>query len=468
MSDAVFYLEGGRGVPFISRRIRTFFDAEVTTAQPMGELVVTLSPHHPLLDQVLLKRMIEAALRTGHSFKATDAIPGTAAIQVGSGEPREYFSTMQNRYCTNFGIGRPNRKKIFDRLAVLFPDMADWPLNRFLGFIESEEGVDFVVAYGEPVQLEKYSSCPACDESVLPLHSGTNHPITGFLTKNVSIYSHCISCGLTFLNRQMPKGELWRYYQEHSYANPQTEAEAQEFLDSISEATVSHFENYLAALPYVKELGEGARIGDLGAGRGEFAFVAKQANPAAEVLAYEWRFPAVLSAELNSRGVKTCIGDFAEMLPSAEPFQMLTAWEVLEHLKVEDLRPLFATVRTSLHEGGLFIFSTPDFNNRYTRALDFWAAAPGEHITVLSRRFLEPMLEQAGLRIIEEKHESVTLKRPSDWFAFGAETDVHFSSKAASSLINDLLCDNELREKFRRTARMKNFGSELILVCRAI
>lgn len=469
MSDVSFYLDGhGKAAAFIAKRIEKFFGANLVPSPPDSGIVVELSVQNPLIDEKLLAAMIEASRVTGHAFKAVDAIPGTDPVQVGIGAPHEYFSNMQHRYCTNFSIGRPNRRKIFGEMEKRFPDLFEWPIERFLSFVESEDGVDFVIAYGEPISLEKFSTCPSCHSVPQPLFLGTSHPITGFLTKNVSIYSHCINCGLTFLNRQMPKAELWRYYQDYSYTSPQSAREVFEFFQNLSEDNVSHFANYVAVTKYISALQTGARIGDVGAGNGEFAVLAKQARPDVEVIAFEWRFSTMLSEELNRRGVVTVIGDFDGALPTSGCFQVLTAWEVVEHLKVGDLAPFFGMIKTALEVGGHFILSTPDFHNRYARALDFWATAPGEHISVLTRQFLEPLLRKAGFEVVEEFHESVTLKRPNDWFAFGATTDVHFSSKAASSIINDFLGDDVVRERIRQNAREKNLGSELILVCRAV
>lgn len=459
--------------PFVERRLSRFFPGSTPLERAVpGIPVVELSARCPLLDETLLADMVAAATSTGQTYVAVDAIPGSEPIRVGlrpASPARPFFSRMQNLYCTNFNIGRPNRRKIFNELSKKFDDLPERPILEILDFLQSEDGVDFVVAYGEPVALQRYDRCPCCGDgapSPQKLYSGTSHPITGFLTKNASIYSHCLKCGLTFLNRQMPREELWRYYQGHSYANAPDEAAIEELLGNLSEANVSHYANYVA----VKEhLVDKSSIGDMGAGRGEFAVLAKRWAPSAEVTAFEWRFDDVVSRALSRRSIKPVDGDIQATVPAAgKKFDVLCAWEVIEHLKFEDFRSFLTMVRTSLAPGGLFIFSTPDFDNPYTKALDFWAMAPGEHISVFSRRFLEPILKEGGFEILDEKHESVTLKRPNDWFAFGENTDVHFSSKGASAIIDDFLEDATARERLRQNARDNNRGSELILICRAL
>lgn len=458
---------------FILRRLSRFFPGAVPQSSASAKLpAVELSSHCPLLDEQLLADMVATAVATGQTYVAVDAIPGSEPIRVGylSGTKFPFFSRMQNLYCTNFNVGRPNRLKIFTELCNKFDDLAERSLLDILAFLESEEGVDFVVAYGEPVTLTRYDKCPSCEVAPPPqsLHSGTSHPITGFLTKNTTIYSHCLQCGLTYLNRQMPREELWRYYQGHSYANAESDEEIESLFNSLGEANVSHYANYIAVMKYITPLPHGAAIADLGAGKGEFAVMAKRASPTTETLAFEWRFDDVITRALERRQISTISGDIQKAISQHKSrFDIVSAWEVIEHLKLEDFRKFLEDTRNALKDGGYFIFSTPDFENPYTMALDMWAMAPGEHISVFSRRFLEPLLNKARLTIVEEMHESVTLKLPNAWFAFGERTNVHFSSKGSAAIINDFLEDDVARERVRQNARDKNLGSELILVCRA-
>ena len=53
------------------------------------------------------------------------------------------------------------------------------------------------------------------------------------------------------------------------------------------------------------------------------------------------------------------------------------------------------------------------------KLLGFWAAYPGEHLSVFSRESLrEPILNSCGLYIFKETHESVTLDLENTWFSW--------------------------------------------------
>lgn len=455
---------------FLGARVRHHFpEAELLVEAREEAPLVMLSLRRPLFDEQLTREMWDTARRTGQTYRSVDAIAGTDPLLVGAlnGSPQPFFSDMQRRYCTNMDVSRPNRRLIFDRLLGKFPDLHEWPLKELLDFLESDPGLNFVVSYGEPVELETYETCPSCEwPQPQPLFASTSHPITGFLTKNRSIYSYCPQCGLAFLNRQMPGDELWRYYGENSYANPADETEIEQIFGFLSEANTSHFANYVAVQGYVQAVPAEGRIGDLGAGRGEFAVLARQWAAQAHIEAIDWRFEQVVKAALTRRNIVAVAGDIqASVKERRGYFDLLCSWEVLEHLKIEDLDSFLEAVQAALRPGGMFIFSTPDFMNPYTHALDFWAMAPGEHISILSRRFLEPKLQRHGFEIVREMHESVTLKQADSWFSFGEATDVSFASKASSGIINDFLSDSVARESLRARARENGLGSELILVC---
>ena len=110
------------------------------------------------------------------------------------------------------------------------------------------------------------------------------------------------------------------------------------------------------------------------------------------------------------------------------------------------------------------MLSTPDFSNMYTKALGFWAAYPGEHLSVLSRQSLEPILNNCGLYIIKETHECVTLDLPDTWFSYGAKTNSTIGSRAQAQIISDFLNIPEARSLFRKYRKDKNVGSEVIFV----
>ena len=183
---------------FVRERLQYWFP-EMRALQEEGvscgvDLVVDLTIFSPLIDEELLKKMLEISWETGHAFQSVDSIPGTSPVRVyhastPNSNLHSYFSLMQPKYCTNFNIQRPNRALIFSRLVMLKPLLAKQSLREILEYIESDQGLDFVVSYGEGVDVRSYLRCPYCDsDKVQAIHSGSSHPITGFITKNNSVF----------------------------------------------------------------------------------------------------------------------------------------------------------------------------------------------------------------------------------------------------------------------------------------
>ncbi len=240
----------------------------------------------------------------------------------------------------------------------------------------------------------------------------------------------------------------------------------------MSDTNTSHLANYVAIKNELQALKKTGKIADLGAGIGEFVAYTRNLLPDADIFALDWRFNEEVKTALSKRNITCVDGDFQSSInnlkESRGKMDLITAWEVIEHIKVEDITIFLDLVSGSLAQDGLFILSTPDFNDYHCQAMDFWSVAPGEHISVLSRRFLEPQLNKCGLKIIDERHESVMMKNSGRWFLFGAETDSHFSSKARSRIIDDFLCREESRNAYNDHCRRSNIGSEIILLAKHI
>ena len=146
---------------------------------------------------------------------------------------------------------------------------------------------------------------------------------------------------------------------------------------------------------------------------------------------------------------------------------MVTLWEVIEHLKIDDFKSLLHSIKKLLKPDGKLIFSTPDFYDVHSQSLDFWAMAPGEHLYVYNLNICAHMLSKSGYELVKYERESVTTKFPNRWYEYGAETNSSLSGRACSSLVESVLLDDELREKFKKINRKNKLGSELIIIAKA-
>ena len=104
-----------------------------------------------------------------------------------------------------------------------------------------------------------------------------------------------------------------------------------------------------------------------------------------------------------------------------------------------------------LNQEVLYCISTPDFCN-YTAALDFWSCFPGEHLSVLSRRFLEPLFNKYDFYVTKEYHEA-TMDLPGTWYKYGSDSNISRGSRSQSFIINDFIKHENSNSGFRQYLR---------------
>jgi 2-polyprenyl-3-methyl-5-hydroxy-6-metoxy-1,4-benzoquinol methylase len=425
----------------------------------------------PLLDHALVERMLDLARDKAAVVQVEGAVPGTAPLFVlppggGSGRPAHLVTwASQRRYGTQVDLFRLKRVKLFRSLLRRFSDLHTWSIERLLDFCGTPAGVELLLSYGEEMAFDRYEACPLCDNrAVYDLHSDGGHPVMGFFTRASVYYQRCGDCGLVFANPVARKQDLGRYYDgyetEAVFAAPVAERHA-----ALSVANTSHLLNYRTLLDHHGgRLHAGARVVDLGGGQGEFCVYAKGRRPDLDVTLIDHGIAAALATSLERHGVATRAGDITGLDLGEGKLDLVTLWEVIEHFRVEDLVPLLRRIERALAPRGVLALSTPDFADPYCRALDFWAMAPGHHVTVLSRPVLEALLARAGLVVVAEHHESVTMKQADRWFAYGARCHGSQEARASAAIIDDLLRDEAVAEPHRAWMRQRGLGSELILV----
>ncbi|MCG8504496.1 MAG: class I SAM-dependent methyltransferase [Sphingomonadales bacterium] len=449
--------------------------SEIDRASPLANATLVLSLLNPVLDTRLADRMIRLAADRQREVAVSGAVPGSAPVRVlpegdanGAG-PFTIEWPTQRRYGSQLNLRRMLRQKQFRALAGNHPDLHGWTVEDLLDYCGSPEGTEELLRYGEDIELDRYEACPLCgDGEVYPLHSDNGHPVMGFFTRESVYYYRCGGCDLVFLNPVVKKDDLPRIYDAWERETPLWQGELDTRYDALGPDNTSHYDNYRSLYRrWGARLGQGARVADLGGGAGEFCVYIKERRPDLDVCLIDFVVDPVREPLLK-RGIRARPADISSPTLARDlgldGLDLITLWEVIEHLRVEDLAALLGQVHALLKPGGLFAFSTPDFDDPLCRALDFWAMAPVHHISVLSLKVLEPLLSDAGFAIVDEFHESVTVKAADRWFLYGAEAHHGLASRAEASVINDFLRDDALRGAYTQKLRESNRGSELILV----
>lgn len=185
----------------------------------------------------------------------------------------------------------------------------------------------------------------------------------------------CASCGLVFGKRIPTAAELQAHYAQYTRDN------------SISPITVTRYEELLAQFEPYRKLN---RILDIGCGDGHFLAIARQKGW--EVCGTEYTDEAVKVS--RAKGIEIHQGRIQDL--SAAPFDVITSFEVLEH--INDGKEHARKIHSLLREGGLFYFTTPNFNSFSRKYLGGkWNVIEyPEHLTYYTVRTVTKLLNDAG------------------------------------------------------------------------
>ena len=146
-----------------------------------------------------------------------------------------------------------------------------------------------------------------------------------------------------------------------------------------------------------------ARVLDVGCGNGEFLLVARDAGY--QVVGVD--VSAAAGALCRQRGIEAHVGDFRspEVIGDEPRFQLITFWDVVEHLP--DPASFLARARALLSPGGYVLIKTPLTSAASTRVSTLVPRLAGallqapSHIQYFDAEGLVAMLTRIGFRAVE-------------------------------------------------------------------
>jgi SAM-dependent methyltransferase len=196
-----------------------------------------------------------------------------------------------------------------------------------------------------------------------------------------------LECGLIFMQPRLSAVELVRAYED---------VEDQAYLEH-SAARVQTFEYNLKQVEH--HLAPGDRVLDVGSHCGIFLKVAEQRG--IDITGVEPSRWAVEAARaITSRPVVH--GTLADLPPGPRPFDVVTMWDVLEHL--HDPEAELRRIAGLLKPGGTLMLSTLMIDNWFPRLMGRnWPWLMDMHLYYFTEGSLADMLGRAGFRIVESR-----------------------------------------------------------------
>jgi 2-polyprenyl-3-methyl-5-hydroxy-6-metoxy-1,4-benzoquinol methylase len=218
-------------------------------------------------------------------------------------------------------------------------------------------------------------SCPTCQ---------SNRERVIF-RKNGGTYVMCGSCSMVYLNPVFRDDELQKYYENNNTVQAGAHQTESEFYTTIYKQGLG------SLMPFVSS----GRILDIGCSSGLFLDIAR-------VFGFDTCGIELNSAErriASNRG-HTIWGSPLEKINRGERFNVITLWDVFEHIK--DGSALLGEMRERLTVGGVVFLQVPNVASLASRALwDRCNMFDGiEHVNLYSPSTIRLLAEKQGFEIL--------------------------------------------------------------------
>jgi 2-polyprenyl-3-methyl-5-hydroxy-6-metoxy-1,4-benzoquinol methylase len=246
----------------------------------------------------------------------------------------------------------------------------------------------------------------------------------------------CATCGFVCSGEVPSIAELGRWYARYSRC------------DEISAVTLARYDELLASFEAHRQTNQ---IADLGCGNGHF--LARAAGRGWIVTGSELTDDAL--AICRAKGITTRRASSGPDLGGAGRFDVVTAFEVLEHLRepMDELRAAALLLRP----GGILYVTTPNFDavNRHLLRERWRVIQYPEHLGYFTRATLDQALTRSGLRRLSLLSTGVSVDELRR-----ALTGGRFSPAACARPASGV-SDESIRQSIQRR-RLLRGGSRLV------
>ena len=427
--------------------------------------IVVVDIMNPITDVDLVLEMTASLNRTNEECCISDgAIPGTqvekliAINDVSSGtlDFDEMNSILlrwnsQREYNNQLNIYKYKRLKLFLSLIDRINDLHEKSIENIMETLASDDIYTLLASFGEDVKIVEYDESVHCGGELHSLVNDMSQPFCGFLPITRPMYHECESCGLVMQSPCVHEDDIHKVYDKWdkedfvvSTNNPYTDDSVRCNLSKI--------------LPL---LNESAATLDLGGGIGNYSKYLSEKYPEWDVTHSDFEIKSKVEGNLNSIAL-----DFTNKEIGTEKYDLISAWEVIEHVPFHKLSYVLNNIWRALKPGGFFILSTPDFDSPLCKSFDFYATCPPFHYMAYGEKWLKNYFSNSNdFQIFDTKHCSDFLDDALNWYAYGASTCPSMALRSTSILLKNIFeldTDNSLKNKLLGNG----LGTEIVMTLR--
>jgi 2-polyprenyl-3-methyl-5-hydroxy-6-metoxy-1,4-benzoquinol methylase len=386
------------------------------------------------LDSVRLKRLIKSA-----------------EIDIDKLETVTVYSNTQSLYNNQLNLYKYKRLKLFLVLCSKVEKLFEKSIDECFQLLDDENIYRLMISFGEDVRLLEHKNCPHCKASLQPLLNTASQPMCGYVSSKKPHYLQCEACNLVVSSPYIHDEDIWKIYDKW---------DKQDFVVSTnnpynSQSIRCDFNEIYPLLPP-----ETVSL-DLGGGIGNFSRFLRSNYPLWDITHSDFAIKAI-----NDENIKSRVLDFTNDLIGYEQYNLITAWEVVEHIPFHKFSFVMDNIWRALKPGGFFVFSTPDFDSPLCRSLDFYSMGLPFHYTVLGQKWLTSYFQtRHEFEIFDIKHCSDFLDDALNWYTYAEKTSSTMALRGTYSLLKEIFkYDND--ERLKRSLTKNGIGTEIIVTLR--
>jgi len=148
-------------------------------------------------------------------------------------------------------------------------------------------------------------------------------------------------------------------------------------------------------------------------------------------------------------------------------YDLVSAWEVIEHIPFPSFENLLNKIHAALKPSGVAVFSTPDFDSLLCQAWDFYNLCPPHHLLIFSETWVRKYFAdhpQFELVDILGETEIFLESDYEPWFKYWASTSKTFESRALAKIFLEMLRDKKINKMLKGFFEKKHWGTSMIII----